>query len=169
MQIVNTCAELFRLRRETPDAQVSTYQGSRDYPIVVRFDKSLRLFDETDSSLEELWSNGAQVREVAMADMTRPIDVDTPQDYAELCALEPPYLDETDFVIPFRGETRMHIGHAESDEQIQSCHAVMAELRPHVHADEFVSRVRRQQESGFRLLFAEDDGKIRALAGYRIG
>lgn len=52
---------------------------------------------------------------------------------------------------------------------IARCHAVMAELRPHVGAEELVSRVQRQvREAGYRMAFAEAGGTIRSVAGYRI-
>lgn len=52
---------------------------------------------------------------------------------------------------------------------IARCHEVMAELRPHVGAEEFVSRVERQaRECGYRLAFAEAGGEVCAVAGYRI-
>jgi GNAT superfamily N-acetyltransferase len=60
---------------------------------------------------------------------------------------------------------------AKDDDQIRSCYAVMAELRPHVQADEFLSRVRRQQElAGYELagIIAESDGEVKAVAGFRI-
>lgn len=61
-----------------------------------------------------------------------------------------------------------HISLAETDEDILRCHAVMAELRPHVPSDGFVPRVRRMQSEGFHLAFLAEAGEIRAVAGYRI-
>jgi GNAT superfamily N-acetyltransferase len=59
---------------------------------------------------------------------------------------------------------------AESDADIRPCYAVMRELRPHVGDDEeFVARVRRQQEqSGYTLIYVEEAGKPVACAGFRI-
>lgn len=60
---------------------------------------------------------------------------------------------------------------AKDDDQIRSCYAVMAELRPHVRADQFLSRVRRQQEiAGYELagITAETGGEVKAVAGFRI-
>jgi len=57
---------------------------------------------------------------------------------------------------------------ATSDEQIRSCYAVMAELRPHVSADEFVIRVRRQHDlAGYELAYVADQD-VKAVAGFRI-
>lgn len=57
---------------------------------------------------------------------------------------------------------------AETDEDIIRCHAVMAELRPHVPQDGFVARIRRMQDGGFHLAFVDEGGEVRAVAGYRI-
>ena len=57
---------------------------------------------------------------------------------------------------------------AETDGQIQRCFAVMAELRTHLIEGEFLERIRRQQREGYRLVCLEDDGAVKALAGYRI-
>lgn len=57
---------------------------------------------------------------------------------------------------------------AASDDEITRCHGVMAQLRPHVPLDGFVSRVRRMQQHGFHLAYLADDGVVRAVAGYRI-
>lgn len=60
---------------------------------------------------------------------------------------------------------------AKDDDQIRSCYAVMAELRPHVPAEEFVYRIRRQQEiAAYELagMTAEVGGEVKAVAGFRI-
>ena len=57
---------------------------------------------------------------------------------------------------------------ANSDEEIERCYPVMAELRPHVTAEEFLSRVRRQQSTaGYKLAYVAD-GDVKAVAGFRI-
>src|SRR5262245_44622816 len=57
---------------------------------------------------------------------------------------------------------------ATSDEQIKCCYPVMAELRPHVSADEFVTRVRRQHDiAGYELAYVADQD-VKAVAGFRI-
>jgi len=58
--------------------------------------------------------------------------------------------------------------HAETDTEIAACFPVMVLLRPHLAAEEFVTRVRRQHGAGYRLLAAWRDGVPVALAGYRI-
>lgn len=60
---------------------------------------------------------------------------------------------------------------AKDDDEIRSCYPVMVELRPHVQPDEFLVRVRRQQEiAGYELAYVADevDGEVKAVAGFRI-
>ncbi|MCU0535845.1 MAG: GNAT family N-acetyltransferase [Hydrococcus sp. Prado102] len=57
---------------------------------------------------------------------------------------------------------------AESDSQILNCFAVMSQLRSHLERDNFVERVRRQMEMGYKLAFLEADNRIVAVAGFRI-
>lgn len=59
--------------------------------------------------------------------------------------------------------------HADSQEALHSCYAVMKQLRPHLQNEaEFLQRVARQQSQGYRLLAAWDQGQVVALAGYRL-
>jgi len=62
-----------------------------------------------------------------------------------------------------------NISLAETDAAILRCLPVMAELRTHLVADEFVERVRRQQKQGYHLLFLENGGEVKAVAGFRVG
>jgi GNAT superfamily N-acetyltransferase len=55
-----------------------------------------------------------------------------------------------------------------SDPDILACHAVMRELRPQVAEEEFVARVRRQEAGGYRLVAAMENGRVEAVAGYRV-
>jgi GNAT superfamily N-acetyltransferase len=55
-----------------------------------------------------------------------------------------------------------------SDEAIARCHPVMAQLRPHVPLAGFVTRVRAMQREGYRLAALEEDGTVRAVAGFRV-
>jgi GNAT superfamily N-acetyltransferase len=43
----------------------------------------------------------------------------------------------------------------------------MFQLRPHMPADQFVARVRVQQQNGYLLAFLEDERAVRAVAGFR--
>jgi GNAT superfamily N-acetyltransferase len=44
----------------------------------------------------------------------------------------------------------------------------MRELRAHISAEEFVPRVRRQAQTGYRLAAVKDAGQVVAVAGFRI-
>jgi GNAT superfamily N-acetyltransferase len=60
---------------------------------------------------------------------------------------------------------------ARDDDEIASCYAVMAELRPHVKPGDFLSRTKRQQEiAGYELagITAGPGGEVKAVAGFRI-
>jgi GNAT superfamily N-acetyltransferase len=61
----------------------------------------------------------------------------------------------------------MNIRLAQTDSDIARCFPVMAQLRPHLIASEFVVRVRRMQQEGFHLASLQDNAAVRAVAGYR--
>jgi GNAT superfamily N-acetyltransferase len=63
----------------------------------------------------------------------------------------------------------MEIRIAATDTEIAACWPVMHELRPHVAEAEFLARVRNQEKAGYRLLLAEEEGGVVAVAGFRIG
>ncbi len=57
---------------------------------------------------------------------------------------------------------------AQTDHEIQSCYRVMVELRPQVGPEEFLLRVKRQNEiAGYQLAYVAD-GHVKAVAGFRI-
>ena len=61
------------------------------------------------------------------------------------------------------------IRRATADEAISRCWPVLEQLRPHLSADALVAAVRGMEPHGFRLAMLEDDdGVVRAVAGYRI-
>ena len=63
----------------------------------------------------------------------------------------------------------IRIAVAATDAEIESCHPVLAELRPHLLREEILARVRRQERAGgYRLAFLEADGEIRAACGFRV-
>ena len=58
---------------------------------------------------------------------------------------------------------------AETDDEIQNCYAVMAELRPQFQRGDFLRQVKRQMaKAEFRLVYLNDNG-IKAVGSYRIG
>lgn len=62
----------------------------------------------------------------------------------------------------------MKLAIATTDAEIQHCFPVMVHLRPHLLESEFVKRVRRQESAGYRLAYAEEDERIRAVSGFRL-
>lgn len=56
---------------------------------------------------------------------------------------------------------------AETDADIARCFPIVRQLRPHLVEAEFVARVRRMQREAFHLALLEEDGAVRAVAGYR--
>ena len=63
----------------------------------------------------------------------------------------------------------MSIHIATTDAEIAACYFVMRELRPHVTEDEFLSRIRRQENAGYRLAFVKQPEGFVAVAGFRVG
>lgn len=58
--------------------------------------------------------------------------------------------------------------HAEQDDELRACYTTMVALRPGLQdAAELLTRVRRQQAQGYRLLAAWRAGEPLGLAGYR--
>jgi len=66
--------------------------------------------------------------------------------------------------------SNFEIKEATTDADIHRVFPVMCELRPHIKSeDEFLERVRRQQkQSGWRLIYVEDNGVPVAASGFRI-
>lgn len=56
----------------------------------------------------------------------------------------------------------------ETDAAIAACYDVMAELRPHVSREEFLPVVHALQADGLRLACIRAEGRVVAVAGYRI-
>lgn len=58
---------------------------------------------------------------------------------------------------------------AETDREIQDCHVVMANLRPHISADDFLPKVKYlSAKTGFRLVYFKDSEEVKAVGGFRI-
>lgn len=58
---------------------------------------------------------------------------------------------------------------AEEEQEILDCYSVMAELRPHIQPDEFLSKVKRLAEiADYQLVYLIDGGAVKAVAGFRI-
>jgi GNAT superfamily N-acetyltransferase len=63
----------------------------------------------------------------------------------------------------------MNIRIATIDTEIAACYPIMRELRPHIAEDEFLSRVRSQENTGYRLVFLQESDGLVAVAGFRVG
>jgi GNAT superfamily N-acetyltransferase len=63
----------------------------------------------------------------------------------------------------------MNIHIATTDTEIAACYPVMKELRPHLDEEEFVSRVRSLENTGYRLAFVQHPDGVVAVAGFRVG
>ncbi|MEL6319243.1 MAG: GNAT family N-acetyltransferase [Cyanobacteria bacterium J06626_14] len=67
-------------------------------------------------------------------------------------------------------ETSMvKIAIAQTDAEIQRCFSVMRQLRPHLVETEFVTRIRRQEQQQYRLVYLDDHQAIKAVSGFRLG
>ncbi|MFD4176255.1 MULTISPECIES: GNAT family N-acetyltransferase [Streptomyces] len=58
---------------------------------------------------------------------------------------------------------------ARNEADVRRCWPVFRELRPHIASeDEFVGRWKVQRDEAYRIVFLEQDGEVRAAAGFRI-
>ena len=57
---------------------------------------------------------------------------------------------------------------AQSAAEIEKCYNVLAELRPQIRRETFLSLVREMGKEGYRLAFIEVDDQVVAVAGYRV-
>lgn len=63
----------------------------------------------------------------------------------------------------------MKIAEATTPAEVARCFPVMRQLRTRFDDETvFVEQVERQREGGFKLAFLEDEGGVRAVAGYRM-
>jgi ribosomal protein S18 acetylase RimI-like enzyme len=64
--------------------------------------------------------------------------------------------------------TNLSITLAQTDAEIEECWPVMAQLRTHLTQKEYVSAVREQFGEGYQLAFVRRDGRVAAVAGFRL-
>lgn len=55
-----------------------------------------------------------------------------------------------------------------TDEEIAATYPVMRQLRPHLDESGYPATVIRMRESGYRLASVIDEGRVRAVAGFRV-
>ncbi len=71
--------------------------------------------------------------------------------------------------MPQQGEEQsIELRLASSDADIAACLAVMSQLRPHLRAEDFIQRVRRQMAQGYQVLAGWVQGQVVAVAGFRL-
>lgn len=63
----------------------------------------------------------------------------------------------------------MNIRVATTDAEIAACYPVMRELRHHIREEQFLSRVRSQENTGYRLAYVQEQDGVVAVAGFRVG
>lgn len=54
-----------------------------------------------------------------------------------------------------------------TEDEIQACFSVLAQLRPHIKAEDFVEQILSQFKRGYQLAAVLVDNSIMAVAGYR--
>ena len=57
---------------------------------------------------------------------------------------------------------------AQSDEEITATFEVMKQLRTHLLKEEFIARIRRQQQVGYKLVYLTVNGIVVCVAGIRL-
>jgi GNAT superfamily N-acetyltransferase len=64
---------------------------------------------------------------------------------------------------------QMQVKVAASENEIARCFPVMVQLRPNLSVPEFIERVKRQaQQYGYQLVYVEEEGAVKAVAGFII-
>ena len=61
----------------------------------------------------------------------------------------------------------MAIRFLDSPADLRLCYPVMAQLRPHLHLQEFVTRAQQQFSGGYQLAALFDENEVCAVAGFR--
>ena len=72
------------------------------------------------------------------------------------------------FIVGRHNKIAMSIRVATTDAEIAACYPVMRELRPNIAAEQFLSRIRRQENTGYRLAYIQDQAGVVAVAGFRV-
>lgn len=62
----------------------------------------------------------------------------------------------------------MYINFASSDTDLARCFPIMVQLRPHLTEQEFIDRVKYQQQGGYFLVYVEEHNTVKAVAGFRV-
>ena len=63
----------------------------------------------------------------------------------------------------------MQVKVAASEDELVRCFSIMVQLRPNLSPPEFIERVKRQtQQYGYQLVYVEEAGAVKAVAGFII-
>ena len=62
----------------------------------------------------------------------------------------------------------VEIKYAKTQDDLRRCFPVMHELRPHLTEQVFMTQVPRQLLQGYHLVSLEENGSVKALAGFRV-
>lgn len=60
------------------------------------------------------------------------------------------------------------IKEATTDTEVLATFPVMSQLRLHLKEEEYLEVMRRLQRSGYRVAFADEEGEVRCVAGFRV-
>jgi GNAT superfamily N-acetyltransferase len=61
----------------------------------------------------------------------------------------------------------MSVQIAKTEAEVRACFPVMRELRTHLSEADFIARVRRQEQAGYRLAYVAENGRVISVAGFR--
>lgn len=61
-----------------------------------------------------------------------------------------------------------YIAIASTDQEIENCFIPLHELRPNLERKDFLRQIRRLESQGYKLVYLTDEGKVRAVSGFRI-
>lgn len=67
-----------------------------------------------------------------------------------------------------RATVNVQVKLAATGDDIERCFPVMVQLRVHLTQESFLESTARQKEEGYELAFVEDDGVVKAVAGFRV-
>ncbi|NJP05923.1 MAG: GNAT family N-acetyltransferase [Chloroflexaceae bacterium] len=63
----------------------------------------------------------------------------------------------------------MQVQWADTDETLKRCFPIIVQLRPHLNLEAFIAQVKRQHaQNGYHVVYAEDAGCIKSVAGFKI-
>ncbi|MEV6580960.1 GNAT family N-acetyltransferase [Streptomyces sp. NPDC051582] len=62
----------------------------------------------------------------------------------------------------------MDVIYAEDEDAVRRCWPVFSQLRPHLDEEVFAERWRTQSAEGYRIVFLEEEGEVRVVAGFRV-